>query len=190
VGVTTKPLWLASASPRRRQLLEWAGFRVEVRPASVDESWDGEDPVAHASALAEQKAATGPEGRVVLAADTVVHRSDRVFGKPRDREDAARILRELSGGWHEVTTGVCVRGSGHSGPFTVTTRVRFRELNDAEIAAYLATGEADDKAGAYGIQGRAGTFVAEIEGSWTNVMGLPLEACIAALASVGVKPWA
>ncbi|MBW2253389.1 MAG: septum formation protein Maf [Deltaproteobacteria bacterium] len=185
-----RPLWLASASPRRRRLLEWAGFRVEVRPATVDESWDGEAPIAHARVLAEKKATTGPSDRVVLAADTVVHRKDRVFGKPRDREDAARILRDLSGAWHEVTTGVCVRSGGHSGSFAITTQVRFRELTGAEITAYLATGEADDKAGAYGIQGRAGVFVAEIEGSWTNVMGLPLEACIEALAACGVVPWA
>jgi len=183
------PLWLASASPRRRRLLEWAGFRVEVRPATVDESWNGEDPVAHALALATRKAAGGPADRVVLAADTVVHREDQVFGKPRDRADAARILRDLSGGWHEVTTGVCVRGGDSSESFAVTTRVRFRKLVDAEIAAYLATGEADDKAGAYGIQGRAGGFVAEIEGSWTNVMGLPLETCIEVLEGSGVVPW-
>ena len=166
-------IWLASGSPRRRQLLEWAGFDVEVHPPHIpEEPRPGEDAVAYAVRLATEKAATG-RGAVVLAADTVVHRDGALFEKPRDRDEARAHLRALSGGWHDVTTGVWL-----GGPFSVTTRVRFRALSAEEIDAYLATGEADDKAGAYGIQGRGGSFVAELHGSWTNVMGLPLEAVL------------
>ena len=175
----TQTLWLASRSPRRRQLLEWAGFEVEVHPPEVPEARrPGETPVGFAVRLAAEKAATGPAAGWVLAADTVVHREARLFGKPRSREEARRHLEALAGGWHAVTTAVCLRREGHEIPFRVTTRVRFRPLSEGEIGAFVATGEADDKAGAYGIQGRAGVFVAEIQGSWTNVMGLPIEACL------------
>ena len=178
-------VWLASGSPRRRQLLGWVGVEVEVRPSNVDEARaPGEHPVAYAERLASDKAAVGPAERVVVAADTVVHQGDRVFDKPADRDEACRHLRALSGGWHGVTTGVCVRRGSQAHVFHVTTQVRFRSLSDDEIAAYVATGEADDKAGAYGIQGRAGVFVAELQGSWTNVMGLPVEEVLAALGQV------
>lgn len=182
-------LWLASGSPRRRQLLTWAGWDVEVRPAGVDETLHpGEGPVAYALRLATAKASTGPADRWALAADTVVHLQGRVLDKPGDRDEARRHLVALSDRWHRVTTGVCIRrGAGPSRAFEVTTRVRFRALGAAEIEAYLATGEADDKAGAYGIQGRAGVFVAEVQGSWTNVMGLPMEAVLGALQQLGVE---
>lgn len=178
------PIWLASASPRRRQLLEWVGLAVEVHPADVDESLRaGEAPVEFALRLADAKA-MGPTERTVLAADTVVHLDGRVLDKPRSREEAVSHLRALSGRWHEVTTGVCVRRGEHDLVWHVTTRVRFRELGDREVAEYVQTGEADDKAGAYGIQGRAGAFVAELAGSWTNVMGLPVESVLPVLAQV------
>lgn len=184
-------LLLASASPRRRALLEGAGFAVEVRAPHVDEARDAAlAPVAWARALAVRKARTGPADRVIVAADTVVHVGDDVFDKPASREEAAAHLRALSGAWHDVTTGVCVRRGDVEHAFHATTAVRFRLLPDAEIAAYLATGEADDKAGAYGIQGRAGAFVAEVRGSYTNVVGLPLESVIEALATFGEVPWA
>ncbi len=183
-------LWLASGSPRRRQLLAWAGFEVEVRPPEIDETRpDDKPPVVHARDLAHRKAMTGPADRVVVAADTVVHRALTLFDKPLDRGEAAAHLRALSGGWHEVTTGVCVRGGGFERTFHVTTAVRFRALTEFEIASYLETGEADDKAGAYGIQGRAGGFVAELRGSWTNVMGLPVEEVLDALRACGATPW-
>jgi len=183
-------LWLASGSPRRRQLLEWAGFAVEVHPSHLPEHHTpGQDPVERARALAVDKARTGPADRVVLAADTVVHVGHRVFDKPADRAEATTHLRALSGRWHVVTTGVCVRGGGEEHVLHASTRMRFRDLATPEVAAYLATGEADDKAGAYGIQGRAGAFVAELRGSWTNVMGLPLEAALEALAACGAHPW-
>lgn len=181
---------LASASPRRRALLEGAGFVVMVRAPHVDESRDPTlGAVAWARSLAVRKARTGPPDKVIVAADTVVHVGDAVFDKPADRAEAVAHLRALADQWHSVTTGVCVRKGDDEQTFHATTAVRFRALPDAEIAAYVATGEADDKAGAYGIQGRAGAFVAELRGSYTNVVGLPLEAVITALAGRGVTPW-
>lgn len=177
---------LASRSPRRRQLLEWAGQPVEAAASDVDETRDPWDPpTKHARRLAIAKAATAPADRLVVAADTVVHQGDAIYEIPRDRAEAERHLRALSGRWHKVSTGVCVRRGDAQRAFVVTTEVRFRVLSDGEIAAYLATGEADDKAGAYGIQGRGGSLVAEVRGSWTNVMGLPLEETLGAIAEIG-----
>lgn len=175
-------VWLASASPRRRALLESAGVLVEVHPADIDEARRPDDaPVAHALRLAAAKAAVGPPDRVVVAADTVVHLDAAILDKPRTREEAAAHLRALAGRWHAVTTAVCVRRGDVATPFAVTTAVRFRALSAAEIDRYLETGEADDKAGAYGIQGAGGALVAELHGSYTNVVGLPLEQTLAAL---------
>lgn len=177
----TAPIVLASASPRRRQLLEAAGVPVVVRPSNVDESViPGVAPEDHAVGLAVAKAAAAP-GEVVLAADTVVHRDGRVFDKPTSREEARAHLLALSGAWHRVTTGVCVRRGNRVAAIAVTTEVRFRALTADEIEVYLATGEADDKAGAYGIQGAGGALVAELRGSYTNVVGLPLEEALALL---------
>jgi septum formation protein len=175
-----RPVWLASGSPRRRELLEWAGVAVEVRPAGIDEArLPGELPVSYARRLAEEKAATGPDDRVVLAADTVVHLDGAVLDKPSSRGEAVSHLLALSGRAHAVTTGVALRGlPGGPRVTAVTTIVAFRPLSRDEVVAYVATGDADDKAGAYGIQGRAGSFVARVEGSWTNVVGLPLEAVL------------
>jgi septum formation protein len=184
-------LWLASGSPRRRDLLGWAGIALEVRPTHADESRrPGVDPVAHARELAERKAlaADAPADRVVLGADTVVHRGDAIYEKPADVAEAVRMLETLAGGSHMVTTGVCVRQGDHLHTLHRTTTVRFRILPRAEIEAYVATGEAADKAGAYGIQGRAGSFVAALDGDYTNVVGLPLEATLEALAAHGILP--
>lgn len=182
-------IWLASGSPRRRALLEWVGLEVDVHPPQVDESHEpGLDPVLHARRLAERKVATAPADVTALAADTVVHRDGHIFEKPADRDEARAHLRALSDGWHRVVTGVAVRRGDAARSFTVSTDLRFRRLSDAEIEAYLATGEADDKAGAYAIQGRGGAFVAEVCGSWTNVMGLPVEEVLAALADLGITP--
>lgn len=177
---------LASASPRRRALLESAGLELDVRPADLDERRPpGLDPVEHALGLAERKAvAVGPAADPVVAADTVVHRDGAMFDKPRDRDEARAHLRALAGAWHRVTTGVCVVRGAAVRRFAVHTDVRFRALGEAEIARYLATGEADDKAGAYGIQGHGGALVAELRGSYTNVVGLPLEEVLAALAAI------
>lgn len=181
-------LWLASGSPRRRQLLEWAGIAVEVNPSDIDEAWrDGERPDDAAERLATEKA-IGPRDRVVLASDTVVHFEGVPFGKPVDAADAASMLNSLSGRWHHVTTGVAIKHPRGLTSFRVTTDVRFRSLSASDIARYIATGEPMDKAGAYAIQGVGGQLVAEVRGSWTNVMGLPVERSLAALACVGITP--
>lgn len=182
-------LWLASGSPRRRELLTLCGYALEVHPADVDESLDPSlDPIAWAAGLAARKASVAPADRVVLAADTVVHRGARIFDKPADRAHAVATLRALAGSWHDVTTAVHARHHERVHAFAVTTTVRFRALSDHEIARYVATGEADDKAGAYGIQGAGAALVAEVRGSWTNVMGLPVEETLAALAALGLPP--
>jgi septum formation protein len=186
-----KPVCLASGSPRRRALLAWCGIPVSVAPQGIDERRQPDhDPITHARRLAGEKARSALDagcGPVVVAADTVVHLGDRIFDKPRDRAEARAHLAALSGRTHQVTTGVCVVAPGESpAPFAITTTVRFRALDPAAIERYVATGEADDKAGAYAIQGQGGAFVAEIHGSWTNVMGLPVEATLAALATRGI----
>ena len=179
-------LVLASASPRRRQLLEpFVAF--EVCPADLDESaLPGEAPVAYVARLAAEKAAAVAAGRdpstVVLAADTTVDVDGAIVGKPLDPADARSILTRLSGRSHRVHTGVAVGGE----VFVVTTRVRFVALSASDIDWYVSTGEPLDAAGAYAIQGRGGAFVAAIEGSFTNVVGLPLAETLAALARAGV----
>lgn len=170
---------LASASPRRRALLEAAGVKVDVRPAQVDERWQGGDPVSWAKLLARAKA-DAVDGAVVLAADTVVHRGGELFDKPANANAARDTLAALSGGWHVVTTGWIVRGP-RTVEGAVHTRVRFRSLSDDDIDRYVATGEALDKAGAYGIQGIGGALVAELLGSYTNVVGLPIEEVLAGI---------
>lgn len=175
-------LWLASASPRRSELLRAAGLRVEVHPSQADESRDpNHDPVRHAEHVARRKLVGVPADRLALAADTVVHLGDTHLEKPADRLEAAAHLRALAGRTHTVTTAVCAAFGGRTAAIAVHTEVRFRALSEAEILAYLATGEADDKAGAYGIQGRGGALVAHLRGSYTNVVGLPLEETLALL---------
>jgi len=196
--MTTSWLILASASPRRRALLASVGLVPVICPANVDETrLEGESPVALAERLAHAKASSERVASGLLdvsgwsvGADTVVHRANTVFEKPVDRADAARILSALSGEWHEVTTGFCVQSvrDGTLGAATishVTTRVRFRVLSRFEIDTYVDTGEPLDKAGAYGIQGLGGALVAEVLGSYTNVVGLPLDAVLHALAAAG-----
>lgn len=188
--MTASRILLASRSPRRRDLLQWAGFQLDVVPTHADEAWRADvTPVDHAVEVAARKGRAAQSVLPVVAADTVVHRGARIFDMPADRDEARAHLRELSGGWHDVTTGVFVRVHGHEDIFPVTTGVRFRALTEAELDAYLATGDADDKAGAYGIQGPGGALIAEIRGSWTNVMGLPVEETLAALGRLGVHPW-
>jgi septum formation protein len=178
---------LASASPRRLELLSQAGFRVTVHPTNIDESrLPGESPTDLVRRLAEDKAhaalrdfASNAFSHVTLAADTIVWTGDDVLGKPSDLEDAERMLRELSGKTHHVSTGVCLLvqdddGSLRERSFVETTAVTFFELGDDEIRAYVATGEPMDKAGAYGIQNRARVFVSRIEGDYCNVVGLPV----------------
>ncbi len=174
-------LILASASPRRRELLKNAGLDFEVRPSAVVESAGvGESPEDFARRAAREKAldvaAAVPAGALVLGADTVVVIGKEILGKPTGADDAARMLRQLSGATHRVITGVClVRApAGIEAEERETTLVTFRRLDEEEIQKYLATGEPLDKAGAYGIQGFASRFVTRIEGCYFNVVGLPV----------------
>jgi len=178
-----RPLVLASASPRRAELLRQAGLAFELRYPTVVETraWAGE-PAALARTRAEQKAESVaqevPE-RFVLGADTIVVVDGGILGKPSGPEEAGEMLAALSGRWHRVITGVALAaGDGEQAWLlesdSVSTEVSFRELTRAEIEAYVATGEPLDKAGAYGIQGRGALLVREIRGCYCNVVGLPL----------------
>jgi septum formation protein len=173
-------LILASASPRRRELLGLLGVPFEVVPSAYEEPAPEThpDPEAHARELALAKAAEVARrhpGRWVLGADTVVWLGERLFAKPVDDADAARMLRALAGRTHRVTTGLALlREPGEVHLFHTTTEVAFRPLSEAEIAAYVATGEPLDKAGAYGIQGRGALLISGIRGDYPNVVGLPL----------------
>ena len=169
-------LILASASPRRREILANAGIPFVVRPADVDEAErEGESPEEHVERLAEAKArAVWRQGEMVLGADTVVVLDDYVLGKPAAEADATWMLGLLSGRRHRVLTGICLFDGRPARAVVESTHVQFLELSDQEIAAYVATGEPLDKAGAYAIQGGASKFVARIEGCYFNVVGLPI----------------
>jgi septum formation protein len=179
---------LASASPRRRDLLRAAGVDVDVRAADIDETpLADEAPEALVRRLAGAKSAAVAHvvhGEIVVAADTTVALDGVVFNKPVDDLDAARMLRTLSGRTHHVHTGFCVRRGDVVIDGVVATSVTFRTLDDAAIDAYLATGEHRDKAGAYGIQGAAAVLVDRVEGSLTNVIGLPVAEVLAVVASL------
>ncbi len=193
-------LYLASASPRRAELLRQAGYRPLLAPTGVPERRrPGEAPRALALRLARSKAGAawrllkgrGALSGVVLGADTVVDLDGRALGKPSGPAAARRMLRALSGRAHRVHTGVCLLSLG-PGPrgeaFVETVSVRFRALDPAEIDAYVATGEPLDKAGSYGIQGRAGSFVRRVSGDTYAVVGLPLARVCEALVRVGLRP--
>ena len=191
-------LVLASASPRRRELLAQAGFTFTVHPAHIPEDpLEGEDPIAYVTRLAREKAQvvfrslstednakqesdSEPSELVVLGADTTVTLDDEILGKPEDAADAARMLRRLSGRTHRVITGVAVVSAQRVEVAAEATAVRFLTLSDQEIDAYVATGEPMDKAGAYAIQGLAARWIPRIEGCYFNVVGLPL-ALVAAM---------
>ena len=185
-------LVLASASPRRAELLRAAGIRFEVVAAEVDErQHDGEDAESYVRRLAEAKAASVAAlhpGRPVLGADTTVVAGGVVLGKPRDAADAAAMLAQLSGRSHRVLTGVCLIGAdGRRGTAVATTTVEFRRLTDAEIDEYVASGEPMDKAGAYAIQGGAGRFVTRVDGDYDNVVGLPVALIQAMCRAAGIQ---
>ncbi len=171
-------LILASASPRRSELLRNAGIVFEVQPADVPEDpLPGEAAKALAERLAREKAMAIARRRpadVVLGADTVVVIDGEILGKPADAADAARMLRMLSGRRHEVITGVCLVAGGQWSVASETTSVTMSEISDEEIAKYVATGEPMDKAGAYAIQGIASRWIPRIEGDYSNVVGLPV----------------
>jgi len=187
-------LVLASASPRRRELLTQAGFSFRVQAAHIPgDPYPNEDPIAYVTRLAREKAQavfdqlSTPEGSqpetaavlageklVVLGADTTVTLDNHILGKPEDAADAARMLRLLSGRTHRVITGVAVVTAESTEVAAEVTAVRFLTLSDEEIAAYISTGEPMDKAGAYAIQGRAARWIPRIEGDYFNVVGLPI----------------
>jgi septum formation protein len=186
-------LILASASPRRRELLSQAGFSFQIVPADIDERVHAdEDPVAYVTRLAREKAqavfsglATENADAVVLGADTTVIVDDQILGKPADAADAARMLRLLAGRRHRVATGVAVVRAGAVESAAEVTTVEFLPMSEEEIAAYVATGEPMDKAGAYAIQGRAARWIPRIEGCYFNVVGLPLALVSALLKAAG-----
>lgn len=186
--LTPARLILASASPRRRDLLASVGVVPdEVRPADIDETpRKGELPRPYALRLAREKAASAAEpGALVLAADTVVSAGRRILGKPEDEAEAHAFLTLLSGRRHRVATGVALRLGDREWTRLVETQVKIKRLSDAEISAYLRSGEWRGKAGGYAIQGIAAGFVPSINGSYTNVVGLPLAETANLLAGAG-----
>jgi septum formation protein len=173
-----RPLILASASPRRSELLRNAGIGFEVDPADIhEEPLAGEAPLDYAQRLARDKARTvlarHPDA-LILGADTVVIVDEHLLEKPKDAEDAARMVRLLSGRTHQVITGVCLLAAGSERTEAEVTQVTFGKMSESEIAEYVGTGEPMDKAGAYGIQGMASRWVEKIEGNYFNVVGLPV----------------
>lgn len=172
-------LYLASASPRRRELLAQLGYPFDVLSLDVpEEKLPAESAADYARRLAQAKALAGWQHSgahlPVLGADTIVVLDEQVLEKPRDQQDAERMLTALSGRRHQVMTAVAVAGASGVSVTLVTTKVTFRVLSANEITEYWHTGEPADKAGSYGIQGLAGKFVSRIEGSYTAVVGLPL----------------
>ena len=191
-------LILASASPRRAEILRNAGFDFEVIPAHIDESRRTGEPAAeYVRRLAEEKARTvarqlaegfADDSTFVIGADTVVVIGNEILGKPSSGANAGEMLRRLSGETHEVFTGLSVLQGNSAGRTVVeTTRVTFAVLSEPEIDEYIATGEPFDKAGAYAIQGRGGKFISRIEGCYFNVMGLPLARLYLLLREAGVE---
>jgi septum formation protein len=182
---------LASASPRRRDLLNLIGIAHEVRPANIDETMrPREAPRRYAERLAREKAsavAARDPDLITIGADTVVVINRKVLGKPADADDAARMLRMLSGREHTVITAVAVSRGRKLRSAVEEVRVKVRRLRDDEIDAYIATGEPMDKAGAYGIQGYGATIVERIEGDYFAVMGFPLVRLVGLLRDVGVR---
>jgi len=179
--VTEPRILLASASPRRSELLRQVGITHAVRPVDIDESvHDGEAPSAYVLRLAQAKAAAlwrqlaAAERRPVLAADTTVALEGEIFGKPASLEEARVMLGRLSGRTHEVHTAIAVLHEGGAAARVSSSTVTFRELTPAEIDWYWHTGEPADKAGGYAVQGRAAAFISHIAGSYSGIMGLPL----------------
>jgi len=195
--MTDEPrICLASASPRRRELLMQLGIPHVVAPADIDESRrDGEAPADYVLRMAQQKAqrvAAEParsRGLPVLGADTSVVLQGRVLGKPADAAESRAMLALLSGRTHEVWSAVTLLGAQGGASRLSRTEVHFRRIDPAEATAYWASGEPRDKAGGYAIQGRAAAFVAWISGSYSGVVGLPLHETAALLAQAGLAPW-
>lgn len=190
-------LILGSGSPRRKRLLALGGFPVAnvVRPDVAEDQLPGEAPIPFARRISLEKAQAVPGVDAwVLAADTIVHLDAAILGKPTDLPHAARMLRQLSGVWHKVTTSWCLRWTGPSASLTgqrllrghKTSRVRFRSLTEVEIHRYIATGEGVDKAGGYAVQGDGASLIERVVGSTTNVIGLPMDVLGPVLESLGI----
>ena len=191
-GNCMETIILASGSPRRQELLQQIGVPYEVVKSDAEEVLDAvEGPRALAVENARRKAlavAKRYPGRVVLGADTVVFQDGAVYGTPKDAEDARNMLNSFAGRRHDVVTGVAiVAKDGVCYTDATETKVFFNDLTDDEIAAYIATGEPMDKAGAYAVQGRAAAFIPRIEGSFSNVVGLPLAEVASLLKEAGVR---
>jgi septum formation protein len=191
-------VYLASGSPRRRQLLQQIGVPFQVLSVTVDESIaDGEEPLAYVSRLAAAKAdaglarsaAAGAPQRPVLAADTAVVIGREILGKPMGRDDAVRMLRLLSGRTHEVLTSIALAADGGTSSCVSRSEVTFRDITCAEASEYWDSGEPADKAGGYAIQGLGAVFVAQLHGSFSGVMGLPLFETAGLLDAAGVQRW-
>jgi septum formation protein len=185
------PIVLASASPRRQQLLKEAGVDFVLDPPNIAEIEKDEAPEEFAQRMAREKA-RAVRGRhprePVLAADTVVVHQETVLGKPRDEQDAERMLRRLRGSLHQVITAVCLAGPGYEDVRSAKSNVRFGWITDQEIRDYIQSGEPMDKAGAYAIQGIAGRWIRRVEGDYSNVVGLPVELVLEILRQHGVIP--
>ena len=196
---STMPLFLASSSPRRAQLLADMGFEFQTLSAdvcSVDETpQENESALVLVERLARSKAALAlsmadlPDDSVVLAGDTVVIHQGRIFGKPVDKQDATAMLSALSGQTHAVVTAIAVAHAADCRSVTVRTDVTMMPLSEEQIAAYVSTGEPFDKAGAYALQGLAAQFVERISGSWGAVVGLPQYETAQLLAAFGIRPF-
>ena len=189
-------LYLASGSPRRRELLTQIGVPFLTQIAPIDENaLPGESPLAYVERLARAKGHAGlaalvdADDAVVLGADTAVVLDGRILGKPRDRADALATLQALSGRSHQVLTAVALVSRERQASQVVTSQVTFRPLTQAEIEAYWASGEPQDKAGSYGIQGLAAVFVSQLQGSYSAVVGLPLCETAALLAEFAIPCW-
>ncbi|HEY8119124.1 MAG TPA: Maf family protein [Methylophilaceae bacterium] len=191
----SKHIYLASRSPRRAELLQQIGITFTVLPSNVDESvLANEAPEKYVIRLAQTKGEAclsylqnmDMPLLPILAADTTVCVAGMILGKPDDDAHAAEMLRSMSGGWHEVHTGIAVTTSNGIVTALSTTRVEMAVLSETEIASYVASGEPHDKAGAYGIQGLAGAFIRRIEGSYSGVMGLPIFETAALLKIAGI----
>jgi septum formation protein len=182
---------LASASPRRRELLTMLGLRdFKIIPAETDEETAHSDPgdaVRHIALVKARKVAlSSREDDLVIAADTLVYLDGEAMGKPRDEDEARAMLERLSGARHSVYTGVAIVRGRQEMTFAEKSEVYFRTMSEGEIAAYVRTGEPMDKAGAYGVQGRGAVFIERIDGDFFNVMGLPLCRLVTALRRFGL----
>ena len=183
-------LILASQSPRRKEILQAAGIPFQVRIGNVDESvLNGEAPMSYVRRLAAVKAMAVKRdaGDMILAADTTVVAEGEILGKPENDDDAKRMLRKLSGRSHEVLTGICLFSGSKLQIDAESTTVYFAALSEEEIEQYVASGEHHDKAGAYGIQGRASKFIQRVEGCYFNVVGLPISLVYRHLKAAGYE---